>query len=778
MQTVKEFEKNEIEEFKNQIERFLAGTISEEKFKVLRLNQGIYSQRQPGYYMVRTKLPQGRLFDYQLERIADVAGKYARGLAHLTTRQDLQIHWVALNDVADVLEAYAEAGITTREACGNAVRNVTACPLAGFCSKEVFNVSDIAHETTEHFLRNPLCQNLPRKFKISFSGCGDDCAYGRINDIGFLATQSGGKPGFKAYVGGGLGGHPRPAYLLRDFIPYDEALHYADAVVRVFDRYGNRTNRNMARLKYVFEEKGADAVKALIEEEYDAVKNMYGEDARTAVHINGSTAVAGHAMSGPEPRGPKALWMNHDVIMQSQEDYWAVTVRLPFGDTNEQQLRDIARLSRLYGSGDIRSSLDQNLIIPWISTGALDSVYEELLRTGLSVPENTTLDIVSCPGAKTCNIGIARSQGLARAIHDDINAAMKGDFSDIPIRVCGCPNACGQHYIGNISFSGMARRIGERHAPFYQVYLGGDGKQDGFQLARPFLKIPAKHIPALTTRIIGLYNGTKLANETFNGWLTRYGEDKLAEDLLAFSYLPEYERAPEFYYDYGMDEPFSIKDIGKGECAGGVVDTIEIYLNRAETKIMDADTFARRDLPVQAFEQARAAIVYAVQALVVMQGVDPDTVTPDPGPYIEKLETDHIIDHTVQDLYRGLNMPEQHVHAGRMVLEARKAIHRIRKITESFDAALLSGQSIQGTKNIEVKMAKELLDLKGVKCPYNYVKAKLKLEELTSGDELEIYLDDGEPITNVPRSLEDDGNTIVSIDKLDDAHFRLLVKKA
>ena len=728
--------------------------------------------------MVRTKLPQGRIFDYQLERIAEVAEKFARGLAHLTTRQDIQIHWAALKDVIDILTAYAEAGLTTREACGNSVRNITACPLAGICQKEIFNVSDIAHETTEHFLRNPLCQNLPRKFKISFSGCGDDCAYSRINDIGFIAIEKNGVPGFKVYVGGGLGGHPRSAHLFKDFIKYDGAIHFADAVVRVFDRHGNRTNRNMARLKYVFEEKGADAIHALIEKEYEVVKDIYGEHTQTGVHINGNTTVSACELKSQETGGPMASWIKHDVIMQAQQGYCAAIVHLPYGDTNSQQLRDVAKLSRLYGSGEIRSSPDQNFIIPWISTDNLDGLYEELQRTGLVTPENTTLDIVSCPGAKTCNLGIARSQGLAQAIHDDINADLKGDFSNISIRVCGCPNSCGQHYIGNIGFSGMARRIGERHAPFYQVYLGGNGKQDGFNLAKPFLKIPAKHIPSLTKRIIGLYNDTKHNTEPFNTWVTRYGEEKLAEELLVYSYLPEYERAPEFYYDYGMDEPFSIKDIGKGECAGGVVDTIEIYLNRAETKIMDADTFAGRALSGQALEQAKAALGYAVQALVVMQGVDPDTAAQDISAYIEKLETDHIIDHTVKELYHGLNKPEEHGDAGQAVNDARKIIHKIRQITESFDAALLSGRPIKGTTNVEDTMAKGLLDLKGVKCPYNYVKAKLKLEELASGDELEIYLDDGEPITNVPRSLEDDGNTIVSIDKLDDTHFKLLVKKA
>jgi sulfite reductase (ferredoxin) len=797
MQILKEFTKIEIDEFKEQIDRFLAGTINEEKFKTIRLNQGIYSQRQPGFYMVRTKLPQGKIFDYQLERIADVAEKYARGLAHLTTRQDIQIHWVELKNVVDILSSYAEAGITTREACGNSVRNITACPLAGVCSKEVFNVSDIAHDTTGHFLRNPLCQNMPRKFKISFSGCSDDCAYSRINDIGFIATESGGRAGFKVYAGGGLGGHPRPAYLLKDFITYDEAVHYADAMVRVFDRYGNRTNRNMARLKYVFEEKGVEAVKEFIEKEYEVVKNIYGKEEPLNIPINSSNENIASEFDDPgvqgfkdvrDPedkksrgqahKGSREQWYKHDVIKQQQEGYYSVIIPLPYGDTNSQQLRDIAKMSRLYGSGEIRSSLDQNLIIPWVSTNSLNNLYNELEQLGFVLSEKTSLNIVSCPGAKTCNIGIARSQGLAQAIHDELNSKLDGDFSDIAIRVCGCPNSCAQHYIGNIGFSGMARRIGERHAPFYQVYLGGNGKENGFKFAKPFLKIPAKHIPALTNKIIELYNSNKQDNELFNNWVTRYGEERLTEELLMYSYLPEYERAPGFYYDYGMDEPFSIKDIGKGECAGGVVDTIEIYLNRAETRIMDADTYARRGLAKQALEQARAAITYAVQALLIIQGEDPDTIGADLSKYVGQLHTRNIIDNTMNQVYTALYAQEQPDDIQKMVGDVRKSIHSIRKITESFDEALLSGKSIQGINKVEVKMANEILDLKGVKCPYNYVKAKLKLEELTSGAELEIYLDDGEPITNVPRSLEDDGNTIVSIDKLDDTHFKLLVKKA
>ncbi len=778
MHILKEFVRSEIDEFKIQIDRFLSGTISEEKFKLLRLNQGIYSQRQPGFYMVRTKLPQGRIFDYQLERIADVAEKYARSIAHLTTRQDIQIHWVALNDVFDILSAYAEVGITTREACGNSVRNITSCPLAGICSKELFDTSAIAHETTAHFLRNPLCQNLPRKFKISFSGCSDDCAYGKINDIGFIATVSNGVPGFKVYAGGGLGGHPRPAYLVKDFIDYNETVQFADAVVRIFDRYGNRTNRNMARLKYVFEEKGFDTVKALIEKEFSVVKDIYGEHDPVSVSLINTADNGIHGLGSSGIEESMAAWIKHDVTYQKQEGYCAVIVNLPFGDTTSRQLRDIARLSRMYGSGEIRSLLDQNLIIPWISTDNLNNVYHELDQIGLIATKNTLLNMVSCPGAKTCNLGIARSQGLAQAIQDEFNENPEGDLSAIAIRVCGCPNSCAQHYIGNIGFSGMARRIGERHAPFYQLYLGGNGKEQGFTVAKPFLKIPAKHIPALTKKLITLYKGTKQVDESFNNWIVRYGEDKLTEELLMYSYLPEYDRVPEFYYDYGMDEPFSIKDIGKGECAGGVVDTIEIYLNRAETKIMDADIYANRSLGPQAADQAKTAMTYALQALLIMQGVDPDTIGAELSTHVAGLKKDGTIDASIETIYKKLYTNDESADARQTVKDARNAIHRIRQITESFDDALLSGRSIKGTDKVEVKMSKEILDLKGVKCPYNYVKAKLKLEELTSGDDLEIYLDEGEPITNVPRSLEDDGNTIVSIDKLDDTHFRLLVKKA
>ncbi|MGC9027980.1 MAG: nitrite/sulfite reductase, partial [bacterium] len=451
--------KNEIYEFKEQIDKFLAGTINEEKFKTIRLNLGIYSQRQPGFYMVRAKLPQGRMFDYQLERIADVADQFGRGLAHLTTRQDIQIHWVELKNVIDVLTLYAEVGITTREACGNSVRNVTACPFAGICPKEIFDVSNISHTTTIHFLRNPISQNLPRKFKISFSGCDDDCAYSRINDIGFLATVNNNVPGFRVYVGGGLGGHPRSAFLLKDFIPYNQAVLYADAVVRVFDRYGNRANRNMARLKYVFEEKGVETLKQIIEEEFAEVKEIYGDS--TFEEMPDINNISDPFLPKNEVKTIESMnvWYMHNVVKQKQQDYYAITVQIPFGETNSKNLRDIAKISRMYGTGEIRTSLDQNFIIPWIHVNNIEGVYEELKYSELIAQTDTILNIVSCPGAKTCNLGIARSQGLAKAIQDELNAYFKHDLSDISIRVCGCPNACAQHHIANIGFSGMARRI-------------------------------------------------------------------------------------------------------------------------------------------------------------------------------------------------------------------------------------------------------------------------------------------------------------------------------
>ena len=783
MKVVKEFAKTEIDDFKEQIDRFLSGEISEEKFKTIRLNHGVYSQRQPGFYMVRTKLPQGRVFDYQLELIADVAHQYGRDLAHLTTRQDIQIHWVELKDVADILMAYAEAGITTKEACGNTVRNITACPLAGICTKEIFDVSDIAYKTTMHFLRNPLCQNLPRKFKIAFSGCFDDCAYARINDIGFVAIEDKGIAGFKVYVGGGLGGHPRSAYLLKDFIKYNEAILYAEAVVRVFDKYGNRANRNMARLKYVFEGKGVERVKLLIEEEYKIIKSIYGDqelenltqqELKLLSHLKNNEKIS----TSIRDTGQNS-WYIHNLIKQKQDDYYAVIICIPFGDITSQQLKDVARLSRMYGSGEIRTSLDQNFILPWIHANDLYNIYDELLDINLIPSDNALTNIVSCPGAKTCNLGIARSQGLAQAIHDELNKEFKEeDLSNIKIRVCGCPNSCAQHYIANIGFSGMARHIGERYAPFYQLYLGGSGEQQSFAFAKPLLKVPAKNVPALTRNIIELYKSNRKPLESFNDWLIRYDEDKLIEELLVYSYLPEYERAPEYYSDYGTDEPFSIKEIGKGECAGGVVDTIEIYLNRAETKMIDADIFAHRGLSKQSLEQARAGFIYAIQALLITQGIDPDTLDlKELESYIGQLKANNIIDSTIYNIYYHLFAHEQGDDAEQMVKEVRRVIHTIRKWTESFDEALLSDKSIKDINKAEVKMAKEILDLKGVKCPYNYVKAKLKLEELNSGDEIEIYLDDGEPIANVPRSLADDGHTIISIDKLDDTHFKLLVKK-
>ncbi len=774
MQVLKDFLTSDIDEFRAQIERFLSGTLSEEKFKTLRLSHGVYSQRQPGFYMVRTKLPQGRILDYQLDRIAEVAQKYARGLMHLTTRQDIQIHWVDLKHVHEILSAYAEAGITTREACGNSVRNITSCPFAGICPKQAFDVSALARRTSEHFLGNPICQNLPRKFKISFSGCGDDCAYSRINDIGFIATGRDGIPGFTVYVGGGLGGHPRAAELIKDFIRYDEAIQFADAVIRVFDRHGNRTNRNMARLKYLIEEKGIDAVKSLIEEEYRVVRGIYGDQPDSDIAMNCSAAETDHGIL-PDKDGEQ--WAQSRVITQLQRGYCAVIIHLPYGDTTSQSLREVVRLSRLHGSGEIRTTLDQDLIIPWIGTGTIETVYLDLKRAGLIAQDNTVLDIVSCPGAKTCNLGIARSQGLAQAIHDELDTHLSGDLSDIKIRVCGCPNSCGQHHIAGIGFSGMARRIGERHAPFYQVYVGGEGSERGFRFSKPFLKIPAGHTPAFTRALLELYTSTKQADETFKAWVARYGEERLAEELLHYSYLPEYERAPKFYYDFGMDEPFTIKDIGKGECAGGVVDTIEIYLNRAETKIMDANTFAGRGIPEQSLAYSKDALIYALQALLITQGVDPDTTGEDLGMYVAKLRKEGIIDESIMGTYTRLHESRQTDDVEKTVKDIRNAIHRIRKTTESFDDALLNGTCIREANKVEVKMPKQILDLKGVKCPYNYVRAKLKLEELTSGDELEIYVDEGEPITNVPRSLEDDGNIIVSVDKLDNTHFRLLVKK-
>ncbi len=567
---------SEIDTFDLFVKRFWRGEITPEEFKRFRLQHGVYGQRQEGLHMVRVKIPWGGLTARQLERLAEVAEESPRGVGHLTTRQNIQFHFVKPEALVDTLRRLAEVGLTTREACGNTVRNVVACPHAGVASEEPFDVTPYAEATARFLLRNPMNQNLPRKFKISFSGCQDHCGLAPIQDIGAVATLRGdngtGRHGFQLYVGGGLGPSPQVAQLLEDFTAAEDLLVTIAAIIRVFDRTGNRENRNLARLKFVIRNLGMDKFRDLVFKEREGLRAVLaGKFPPIILRGEGPKPAPAAVKDAGAPNGDPDYrrWWITNVRRQKQAGYSIVTVRLALGDVTSQQLRILGFVVRQFGDGWARTSNQQNILFRWIPDDRLSAVYRLLKGAKLANPSADRLaDITACPGADTCQLGITSSRGLALAI-GEIFQNGHGHLADeagLRIKISGCPNSCGHHHIASIGFSGGSKEFDRQQVPTYQVFLGASLDLGATRYARPAVKVPAKNAPALVARLLDLYQAERLAGEKFEGFVERIGLPRIREAVKDLTDLPPQVQAPDAYLDWGGTERFRV-ETGEGECA-------------------------------------------------------------------------------------------------------------------------------------------------------------------------------------------------------------------
>ena len=570
--------REEIEVFRRKAEAFLAGEIPEDEFRPFRLKHGIYGQRQPGVQMVRCKVPGGLLTSRQVEQLARIADEFGGGRGHLTTRQNIQYHFVPLARVAGLMHLLADVGLTNREACYNTVRNVTVCPLAGIARDEVFDVRPYAQKVAYAFLRKDLTGNLPRKFKIAFDGCaGQDSIASAINDIGLRAVLREGRRGFHVVIGGGLGPLPTEAQLLDEFVPEERLLNRCEAVIRVFNQYGNRADKNKARMKFVLRERGIQWLKEHIEKEY------------ADILANGGIAWPervpegfGGYQSEPQPLGDGALlpvldagrsgdpeydaWLETNVEQQKQTGYAAVTVRVDQGNLTGVQLRGLARISSTAGDGLVRIAIQQNLLLAFIPLGGLPRVYAALREVGLAEPGAGRIeDIITCPGAYTCNLGLTKTMNLGAALQTAVRQYDDARVQRLSIKVSGCPNACGHHWTADLGFYGNARKIGGREVPYYQMLLGGGYDEQGLmRFGLAVQSIPARLAPQAVIRVLDHFIANRQPGESFRQYVMRHKVETfraLTNDLAKPA-----ELFPEIYQDWGDNEAYSLK-LGRGECA-------------------------------------------------------------------------------------------------------------------------------------------------------------------------------------------------------------------
>ncbi|HXU70937.1 MAG TPA: nitrite/sulfite reductase [Polyangia bacterium] len=566
----------DIDDFVDHLRRFESGELSSDQFRAYRLTRGTYGQRQQDVNMLRVKIPQGVLSAPQLERIADIADEYSRGFGHVTTRQNVQLHFVKLSRVPEAMTKLDEVGLTTREACGGTVRNVTACALAGVCNGSAFDVTPYGQAVTRHFLRNPICQSMPRKFKIALSGCGDDCAQGAINDVAVLARVRNSERGFEIRVGGGLSTSPEDAHPLESFVPADRLLPVLEAVVRVFDRTGNRQNKSRARLKYVIRKLGLDGFR----KEYEAELAKIDADGRGRIAIDVSNEVRPDAVL--RLRAPVRQTAAEDgferfyatnCIKQRQAGYYAVIARLDRGDITSAQLRGAAKLARQFSDGTVRLSNEQNLVYRFVPEASLTALHAELVTLGLGRAGARTIhDVTSCPGADTCNLAVTRSRELTTAVENALSAAT-GESAEavkaaeaLDIKISGCPNSCGQHHVAALGFHGTMRRVGGVAVPEYQLHLGGGIAREGATFGRQIVKLAARRVPDAVLRLLELYRKERNEGEAPLQYFRRVEPEVVKR---AVADLAEFDAAtakPEDWLDHGDEKPFKVA-IGQGECA-------------------------------------------------------------------------------------------------------------------------------------------------------------------------------------------------------------------
>jgi sulfite reductase (NADPH) hemoprotein beta-component len=593
----------DIDEFVATLDRYERGELTPDQWRAFRLVRGTYGQRQSGdAQMIRVKIPQGVLDVAQLGALADVAERWSRGFGHVTTRQNLQFHFVKLHDVELAMRRLAEAGLTTREACGNSVRNITACPYAGVAEGEAFDVTPYAEALTRYLLRHPLSSSLPRKFKIAFEGCAEDHAVAAINDIGWYARVRGSngtlRRGFRVTVGGGTAILCKSGHELYEFLPAGEILEVAEAIVRVFHRLGDYAHKQRNRMKFLIRDLGFEAWRAEFEKaraevtaeggpplpfdpERPPVEAPPAGDRPSVPGVAEAAARAGAAeVRGPGivPLSPRALavrseeasrWLRTNVRPQKQDGYAVVTVTLPLGDLTGAQMRLLADLALAYGDGTVRVTPDQDLMLRWVRTSDVRELHRRLDAGGLGLPDAGTLaDVTSCPGAESCRLAVTHSRGLGKLLGDRLRE--RPDLVDaapgLGIKISGCPNGCGQHHIAGLGFQGSMRKLGDKVIPQYFVMVGGGIDTGGARFARLAAKVPARRMPEVVERLVALYVAERDAGEAAPAFFRRVDVGMVKAALADLEAITPADAVREDFVDLGEDAQFKV-EAQEGECS-------------------------------------------------------------------------------------------------------------------------------------------------------------------------------------------------------------------
>jgi sulfite reductase (ferredoxin) len=762
MSAIKNLVNNEeIDRYTEGVHAFMNGEMDAERFMSFRLQHGIYGQRQEGVHMVRIKAPGGRLTPDHLNTIAACAEEYAQNkLAHVTTRQDFQLHYVPTLDTATVMRKLGEAGLTTREACNNTVRNVSACPLAGVCPREHTDITTHMIGATERFLRYPLTQQMPRKFKISFSGCETDCAQGMMHDLGIVAVHHNGRFGFKVLAAGGLGHKPRHALTVEDFVEEKDLLASMEAIITLHNKYSDRKRRARARIKFLVDKFGPEGFMEKYREELARTKIAYAD----YDYPKGKWAQGAAHAETPFPGAPRRI------IPQKQAGQHVFPVKLPIGDITSSQLRAIASVMKQEGLSDVRTTQDQNLMITGVGEASIPRIRAALAQVGLGEPKAGD-NVVACPGTSTCRLGITSSKA--------IGMKLSGGPLDLRIRASGCQNGCAQPETGDIGIYGEGKRLHGKLVPHYQMYFGGDGRANG-GIALQGPSIPVTRIEQAVERVEQAFAKDRNDGESFFHWSRRRGMDYLGE-LLADLKAVAPEQVSSLLRDHGEAEQFRVLQLGGGECAGAAQSLVAANFAEAAHERSYRDAFRLQRQPEDAVECAEQMLRLVGQSVLFLAGREAGNNLGEItrqltealsnstlGPRLAEIQSGLAAQ---KDAFEDLALKALSDRMDEWMLDAAATCQGIDKQLDlSASLPTIKRQGKLGNGGAPI------VDLTAYGCPLHYIKARNELRKFNGGDEVEFLFVSGDPSQQVSSSLRNDGHEILSVQEQGGA-TRIKVRK-
>jgi len=756
----------DLDELRQIVALFKAGKMSELEFRALRVPRGVYEQRESGTFMLRIRVPGGAVLPHQLRQAAKVAKDYGDGVLHVTTRQDLQVHRVPLDNISPALEALLKAGLSTKGGGGNTVRNITGCYDAGVCPREVFDVSPYPIGLTEFLIGQPSSYELPRKYKIGFSGCDRDCAGAVMQDLGFIAKRSGLKESFAVYAGGGMGANSRLADLLEECVPVSEAHLVAEAVKRVFDKHGNRKNKHKARLRFLVEKLGLAEFRRLYKQELAELKQNppAPPEYRPIPQIPPKPKVTAKEKGIPTEGFDR--WRQLCVVPQKQSGFNLVLVPLLLGDLDFETASAIADIIEQHGERMLRTTNRQDAVIRWVHDDELLDVYNKLVAAGLADLRRPAFrDIVSCTGASTCRLGICLSRGLAKAIAEKMTESDLGlNGTPVEINISGCPNSCGRHQVAAIGLFGAVRRVEGRMMPHYFIQLGGQVGESKARLAIGKNVIPAKNIPSMIVDLLKEFKAS-VQYPDFGAFLENGGWHVADELAGKYKAAPTFEENPDYYSDWGSNEMFSLTGRGSSECSAGMYDLIEMDMANAAESLGQNNRYA--------------AVALVCRALLITRGQvsrdDVDAFALFRKHFIEQRLVDEVHGPMIADAIDAASNEDPSASFNATSNQVASLIEAARELLDQMGPSLRPpATNTSSRERLHPAVDKEL-DCRGIACPVNYVKTKIALDEIGTGQTLCVLLD-AEGSRSVSASIEADGQKVVALTQEGD-YWRVLIEK-